>query len=357
MRTNLPRVIWALALSSALLSPAKIEDWQDPQGNVFKAEPAEALGPFALFRTPSGGGLRLPWRALSAADCVRFSEQAGEKPAPAARWADAQGELTGRLRGHLRQFVGVSPMQADLDGRPEPEIVILFFIDANQGSSWDMLTKSVTAYNALQARHPGRAAGVQFGMHQGGPDLYHGLAMRANLPWLLIDYAEQPRLTPLTKLAPGRGDCALYALSRDGVPIFAAHNPDDAAIAQFFVDADALLGLLQPGHPKSWADRAHHLSALHAARHPHDAAGPILVGNPLVPKGLSDRGIYRVAATIEVGADGKATGVTLRQEDSIPEAMRQPLAAALQRSAVFVPAVNQGQFVPGTYDYLIEVPR
>lgn len=357
MRTNLPRVIWTLALSSALLSPAKFEDWQDPQGNVFKAEPAEALGPFALFRTPSGGGLRLPWRALSAADCVRFNDQAGERTRPAARWADAQGELTGRLRGHLRQFVGVSPIQADLDSRPEPQILIVFFIDANQGSSWDMLTRSTTAYNALLERHPGQVAGVQFGMHQGGPQLYNSLALRANLPWLLLDYAEQPRLTPLVKLAPGRGDCALFALSRDGVPIFAAHNPDETAIAQFFVDAEALLSLLQPGHPKSWADRAHHLSALHAARHQLDRAGPILVGDPLVPKGLRDRDIFRVEARIEVGADGKATAVTVKDDGSIPAAMVPLLAQALQRSAVFVPAVDRGNFVPGTYDYLIEVPR
>jgi hypothetical protein len=355
MRLPLLRVIWALVLSSALLSSAKIEEWKDPQGNVFKAEPSEALGPFALFRTATGSGRRLPWRALTPADCVRFHAQAGDKPEAAARWDDAQGQLTGRLRGHLRQFAGTNLVNANLD-RSEPEILVVFFVDAAQGSSWDMLSKSTEPYQKLMEKNAGRTAGVQWGLHQGGPDLYNGLAMRANLPWLLISYSEQTRL-PLAKLAPGRGDCALYALSRDGVPIIAAVNPDEAAIAQFFTDVDALLGLLRPGNPLGWPDRAYYQSALQAERHKQDRAGPILVGNPLVPQGLRERNIFRVEAKIEVGADGKATAVTVKEDGSIPAAMVPALAKALQRSAVFVPAVDHGQFVAGTYDYLIEVPR
>jgi hypothetical protein len=356
MRLNLPRFVWALALSSALLCPAKFEDWKDPQGNVFKAEPAEALGPFALFSTPSGGGRRLPWRALSPADCVRFEEQVGPKPASAARWSDATGQLTGRLRGYVRQFDGANPLIADLANRPEPELLIVFYVDNDASKAWDLLNQSITPFQALQARHPGQIAGLQFGVHH-GEQQHSDMALRTNVPWLLVDYTEQRRLTPLFRLSPGRDEYALYALSRDGVPVFAALNPDEAAITQFFADADVLLTLLRPGNPHSWPDRAHHLSALQAARHAQDRAGPVLVGDPLVPKGLRERNIFRVEAKIEVGVDGKATAVTIKEDGSIPAAMIPALAKALQRSAVFVPAVDQGQFVPGTYDYLIEVPR
>jgi hypothetical protein len=357
MRLTSPRIIWALALSSALLCPAKIEEWKDLQGNAFKAEPVEALGPFALFRTQAGGGRRLPWRVLSPEDCVRFHEQAGTKPEAAARWSDAHGDMTGRLRGHLRQFTSANLVTADLDNRPEPQILIMFFVDAAQGSSWDMLTKATAPYNALVHKHPGQAAGVQYGKHQGGPELYNGLASRANLPWLLISYEEQSRINPLVRLAPGRGDCSLYALSRDGVPILALENPDEAAINQFFADVDALLGLMRPTNPKGWADRAHYLSALHAKRHLQDKAGPLLVGDPLVPRRLKEAGIFRVEARIEVGADGKVTSVTVTEDGSIPAKVIPDLAKPLQRSAVFVPAVDHGQFVSGTYDYLLEVPR
>ncbi len=357
MRLNPLRVIWALTLSSALLSPAKIEDWTDPQGKVFKAEPAEALGPFALFRTPTGGGRRLPWRALSHADCARFDAQAGTKPEPAARWDNAHGELTGRLRGQLRQFVGSNQVNADLAGRAEPEFLILFFVDAAQGSSWDMLSRSIAPFNALQERHP-QIAGVQFGVHhQGGPDLYNSLALRANLPWMLISYSEQPRLTTLTRLAPGRGECALYLLTRDGVPITAITNPDEAAINQFFIDIEAFLGLLLPTNPHSWADRAHYLAGLQLARHQQDRADPVLVGNPLVArtlKNLHERGIARVEATIEVGADGKATAVALKEDPALSAKLTSDLSKALQQFSVFAPAVDKGQFVAGTYRYQVE---
>lgn len=351
------RLLWILALTSALLAPADIEEWKDFQGNVFKAEPAEPLGPFALFRTATGSGRRLPWRALSAADCVRFEAQTGNKPDPAARWSDAHGQLTGRLRGQLREFVSSNLVNADTDNRPEPQLMILFFIDAAQGNSWDVLAKAIEPYQKLQQRHPGQVAGVQFGTHQGGPDLYNGLASRANLPWLLISYSEQTRITPLARLAPGRGDCALYLLSRDGVPIFAVNNPDDAALNQFFADVDALLGLMRPTNPQSWPDRAHYLSALHTNRHQQDSAGPILVGDPLVPSRLKGAGIFRVEAKIEVGADGKVTAVTVKEDGSIPAANIPHLANPLQRSAVFVPAVDQGKPVAGTYQYLLEIPR
>lgn len=356
MHSTLPRLIWVLALASALLCPAKIEEWKDHQGNAFKAEPAEALGPFALFRTATGSGRRLPWRALSAADCVRFDKQAGNKPAPAARWIDASGQLTGRLRGYLRTYQGVNLISADLNALPEPGVLIVFIVESSASASWEMLAKSIEPYRALLNRYPQQVAGLQFGVNHGQQE-HNDMALRANVPWLLVDYAEQRRIPALFRLSPGRSEFALFMLSRDGVPIFGASNPDEAAIRQFFVDADALLGLLRPSNTHGWPDRAHFVAALHAARHTQDKAGPILVGDPLVPLKLRERGIFRVAATIEVGADGKATAVTLKDDGSIPADLVPALTTPLQRASVFAPAVDHGQTVAGIYDYLLEIPR
>jgi len=356
MNLSLPRLLWVLALSAAFVAPAKIEDWKDAQGNAFKAEPDEAFGPFALFRTATGAGRRLPWRALTPADCVRFAEQVGSKPDPAARWIDANGQLTGRLRGHLGTFQDVNLVTADLAGRPEPQILIVFFVDNSASGSWEMLGKSLAPYQALLKKYPGQAAGIQYGINHGEQE-HNEMARRANVPWLLVDYAEQGRVMALSRLSPGRSDFALVVLSRDGIPIFASANPNEAAIAQFFVDADTLLGLLRPGNPLAWPDRAYFIAAQRAAQHKQDSVGPLLVGDPLVPQGLRDRGIFRVAARIEVGVDGKATAVSLKDENSIPASMGPALVKALQRSAVFAPAVDHGQPVPGVYDYLVEVPR
>jgi hypothetical protein len=219
-----------------------------------------------------------------------------------------------------------------------------------------MLAKSIEPYQVLLKRHPNQVAAVQFGANHGEQE-HNEMALRANVPWMLVDYAEQGRITPLFRLSPGRGEFAIFMLSRSGVPIFGVSNPDEAAVRQFFVDADALLGLLRPSNPHGWPDRAHFAGALHAARHPQDKAGPILVGDPLVPQKLKERGIFRVAATIEVGADGKATAVNLKDDGSIPADVVPALAKPLQRSSVFAPAVDHGQAVAGTYEYLLEIPR
>ena len=356
MRLPLARIVWSLALSSALLAPAKIEEWKDVQGNVFKAEPAEALGPFALFRTPSGAGRRLPWRALPHDECARFAEQAGVKPAPAARWSDANGELTGRLRGYLRTFEGVTPVVADETIFPEPELLIVFFVEASASGSWDMINKAMPLYEALRAKHGGQIAAVQYGVNHTVQD-HSDMILRTKAPWLLIEHSEQQRIPALFRLSPRRSEFAVYALSRDGVPIFGNTNPDETAVTQFFADANALLGLLRPGNPQSWPDRAHYQAAIQAKKHQQDKAGPVLVGNPLVASKLKQAGILRVEARIEVGADGKVTNVTVKDDGSIPANLIPQLAAPLQRSAVFVPAVDHGQFVAGTYDYVLETSR
>jgi hypothetical protein len=346
----------ALLLSALPLAPAAVQDWTDIQGNVFKAEPAEALGPFALFRTPTGGGRRLPWRALPTEECARFGEQLGQKPEPAARWSDATGELTGRLRGYLRSYEQVNLVTADLDSRPEPDILIVFFVENSASGSWDMINQAVPLYRALVDRHRGHVAAIQYGVNH-GPQEHGDMGLRANVPWMLVDYAEQQRITTLFRQSPRRSEFGVYALSRDGVPVFGANNPDAAAVTQFFTDANALLGLMRPTNPQSWPDRAHYLAAQHAREHANDQAGPILVGNPLVAARLKQAGIFRVEATIEVGADGKVTHVTLKDDGSIPAVNIPHLTGPLQRSAVFVPAVDHGKFVASTYHYLLEVPR
>jgi len=345
-----------VTLSSALLANAKIEEWKDPQGKVFKGEPAENLGPFALFRTISGTGIRFPWRVLPAADCVRFDQQLAGRPGPAARWSDATGQLTERLRGHLGVFEGVTLVNPKLELMPEPTLLMVFYVDNSASGSWDMINKSIQPYKELVAKYPGQIAAIQYGVNH-SPQEHSDVALRSQSPWPLVEYEDQRRIPSLFRLSPKRHEFAVFVVSRDGVPVFGASNPDETGVQKLFGDTDAMLGLLRPENPLGWHDRAHYLGALQASRHQQDQAGPVLVGNPLVAKGLRDRGIYRVAASLEVGADGKVTGVTLKEQESIPEAMRQPLAAALQRSAVFVPAVDHGTFVAGTYDYLVEVPR
>jgi len=350
------RIAWALLLSSAILSSAKVEPWADTQGNTFKGEPAEVFGPLAVFRTSSGGGRRLPWRLLSPADCVRFHEAVARKTPRADDWAKAKGLLTFDLLDRVKQRKDGPLVKASLAGRPEPLLLVTFFVDNSEGKSWDLLGQSSSPFQDLARKYSGQIEGIQFGINHSKEE-HNNMALHMNVPWLLVDYSDQGRIQLLLDHSPPKSEFRLVVFTRDGVPIFAANNPGPTEIQKLFADLGALLDLQRPDNSRTWADRAHYLTAIQPVLHRNDASGPILVGDPLVPQGLRDRKIFRVEARIEVGADGKATNVALKEDGGGPAAVTAALADALKKATVFVPAVDHGKLVAGTYDYLIEIPH
>jgi hypothetical protein len=110
---------FALAVSAIAAGP-KLEEWTDTQGNKFKGEASEALGPLAVFRTGQLTGRKLAFRFLTPPDCVRFYQATQNKPARAADWADAKSEVSADLRGHVTQLQGDKLVEFDVKGRPEP---------------------------------------------------------------------------------------------------------------------------------------------------------------------------------------------------------------------------------------------
>ena len=115
MRLSIPRIIWALILSAAVLAPAKVEPWTDIQGNTFKGEPAEEFGPLAIFRTASGGGRRLPWRA-----------RPGETADPYRVWLSEimlQQTTVQAVADYYRKFLARWPAVQDLAAAKEDEVL------------------------------------------------------------------------------------------------------------------------------------------------------------------------------------------------------------------------------------------
>lgn len=354
MSYPLVRILWALALSSAVLSSAKVEEWSDTQGTKFKGEPSEVLGPIAVFRTSSGGGRRFAWRMLSPADCVRFHDFVSKQPVRAENWSKATSALTSALNNRVKTRQGDKLVKASLAGRPEPLLVFAFFVDSGEGKSWEMLGQSLSPFQELAQKYPGQIEGVQYGLKHRKED-HDKMALHMNVPWLLADHPDQSRVQVLKDFSPRPGEFRLMVLTRQGVPLFSAANPGPDEIRRIFIDAGTLLELQRSDNPPTWPDRAHYLTAIQPIIHRNDAAGPVLVGDPLVPEGLRDRKVRRVEATIEVGADGKATAVSLKEDDSIPVALRPALAEALKNNTLFVAAIDHGKFVAGTYVYRLEI--
>jgi hypothetical protein len=344
--------------SLAPKTPAAFEEWKDTQGNSFTGEPVESLGPLALFRTPHNGGRMLAWRFLTPAECGRFYEQSRKTPPRAEDWTLGKGIISRELAGKVLRVQSDKLVPAETAGRPEPEFYVLFFANNGVSRSWDMLGHSGDNYYKLQQTNPNMVDGVFIGMRHTISE-HKNMALSMKLPWLVTDFYEQGTFDIINRFVPV-GDEDAYGLTvvtRDGVPVFSAISPDDTEVAKVFANLTALLELMRPGNPKSWPDRAHYQRAIQPAAYATGRVDPVLVGNPLVAKGLQERKITQVDAVIEVAADGAVAEVTIKPDTGVPANLIAPLSDALKKACVFVQAVDNGKSVAGTYHYHLEVPH
>ena len=360
MNRKITLMAGSLALASfggPALVQAAVEEWKDTQGASFRGEPVESLGPLALFQTKGGGGRPLAWRFLAPADIARFYEQTKGRAARADDWSQARSLISEEIAGRVSRVRDGKLVPAETKGAPEPEFYVLFYASAGASKSWDMVGHSADPMNRLKELYPGMVEGLFFGLRHKGFEQTN-MVVSMNFPGLVAVFSEQGKLNRIWELAPKEDDTyGVVVVTRDGVPLFFAQNPDDAPLAKLFADLTGLLELMRPGNPRGWQDRAFYLRAVQPVAFANGYAEPVLVGNPLVPEGLKKNGVARVDAQIDVGADGHVTNVTLNPEAAVPPKMAGPLAEALKKACVFVPAVDHGQFVAGHFHYYLEVPR
>jgi len=339
-----------IALFCSCLPPAasaKMEEWQDLQGNKFTGEPTELIGPFAIFRTGKVTGRRVALQLLAPQDCVRLNEALRNKPPRADKWANATGEATHELIGRVMQVNHDSLVPADLVSRPEPAVLLAVYSANAERFSWDMLTDAVPLFAKLRDTFPGQVDAVMYGVRHNQTE-HLNMAISRNVPWLVTSFYEQGLLDTLNRFVPDA--YSLVAFSRDGVPLFMANHPDTAATEQLFRDVSAFLDLIRPENPKSWAARTYYWKTVRPFEYSHGHADPMLIGNPLVKQGLVQRHVFHFEAEIQVAADGQVKDVKVLPDDMLPEKMAAPIADGLKK-AVFVPAIQDGTFVDGLYLY------
>jgi len=348
----------ALAASLALVSSAsaKPEDWQDTQGNSFRGEPVEVLGPLALFRTGPVAARRVQLRNLAPADCVRFHEAVSRTPARALDWSKAGSTVSRELLGSVFRVEKEKLESVDLKGRPEPEIFIVFYASHGIGESWGMMGRSEAHYQKLQKAFPNMIEAVFFGIGEDSWADHSKMAVGMNVPWLVTSLNGQSSMETISAFAPIEG-AGMTVLTRNGIPLLSAQPGDnEEAIKKVFADITVLLNALRPDNPRSWPDRAHYLRAVQQTTHRTGRADPLLVGDPFRADGLRQRGVLNFTAVVAFDADGKVTSVTLQPDGKYPEAMAAPLAEAL-RSIVIVPGVENGALVSGVYTYRFTTPQ
>ncbi|MDQ5977874.1 MAG: hypothetical protein QG602_846, partial [Verrucomicrobiota bacterium] len=350
-----PRTLLVLLILGVCARLHATSDWPDADGARFQGEPAALFGSLALFRTADPVLKRVPLRALSAEDCRRFHQALSSRPARAVRWTEAQGAVTRELNGSLKrlEYQYRRMILADLASRPEPELLVVIYGYHGDSGTWMLSNNIVPIHHRLQRVYPGLTATVFYGLWHNEEE-HERVTIQSWTPWLVTDFKRQKDMPALARRAPPDGS-SMVVMTRDGDLLLGARPLNLAAIRTFIDDLSDLVWVASPLNSRTWTDRAHYGRAVRALAYAHSDAGPELIGNPLRADGLRQRGVGRVAAKLELDAEGKVTAATLQSGSVVPEKLTAPLTDALKR-AVFLPAMTGGQPVASAYDYVLEVP-
>jgi hypothetical protein len=343
-------VATALAvLGLAPLAAAKAEEWKPLKGETITAEPSDVIGPWALF----DNGALLPLNLLSPEDCVRFYQYLQGKPARAENWAKAGSAISTELYGRLMHYSGNDLATDNENGRPEPEFYMVFFTDNDRNKSWNMLGGSTPAlYAKMMKDYPDDVQGFVFGVGEVLQDHYD-VATNTHGEWMFTNFDTEVEMRTLKKMIPSN----LYGLlfvTRDGIPLFGPEASSDDEIKATFAKVNGLLKHAANRDTRDWIARAYYFRAVQPVAFAHGHSDPLLIGNPLVAARLRQMKIYQVDATFKVAADGSITSVDVKPGTMPPETVKM-FNTGFQRGCLFVPAVDNGKFVDGTYEYHMQV--
>jgi hypothetical protein len=348
-RASVTGAMAAVAVGLVSATSARGDEWTDAQGKTFKATAVEALGPFAVFSEKPTVGRCLPVQALPLAELARFSTAVKNRPARAADWAHATSGLTAELRGHLEKVEQKQLVPFAVEGRPEPAIVVVLFLNQEAGDTWKLLWGSVDPISKLAKLPPGLVECVAYGSKYLPKEWARTVADVA-APWSLVRVDDRHQLTKLGEFVPRVGYGAIV-FTRDGVPLFGALDPDEDAVKAFWQRVISFVALLEPANPFSWRPLAHYRTAGKIAAHPTGRIEPELIGYAIRPGSLARQKIHAFDATLQVSADGIVTAVTeITAETAIPPKLHEAIVTTLKK-AVLVPALENGQPVASEFIY------
>ncbi|HUR57511.1 MAG TPA: hypothetical protein VM029_07370, partial [Opitutaceae bacterium] len=331
-------------------------EWRIVNGPTFRGEPVEALGPLMLFRTGATSSKFLPMRGFAPEDCVRFHQAVAARPARAGRWSDAKGEASGECIGKLQRAERGQLQKFDFAEVPEPELMIVLYGGRRQpeAAAPSYLMDNLAPFlNRVQRVYPGRVATIVWAVREANLNLRSLPNARS---WLVVDPGKQHTMKRLGGFAPGAG-FLMVLLTREGIPLLGAPANDVTEVMKFVDGASDMLWRLNPANPASARDRLHYLRAVRPVEFAGGKSEPQLLIQPLRVEALRQRGVARVEAKFQIGADGGVTEVELGPGSEMPAAFAAPLRDALRRSAVFLPAIAQGAAVPSAYDYSLQVEK
>ncbi len=335
---------------------AATSEWKDTKGATFRGEPVEALGPLLLFRTGAVSSKFLPMRIFSPEDCVRFHQAIASRPARAERWSEAKGQASGDCVGRLLRAEKGKLQPFNFASVPEPELLIVLYGGRripDTDSPTFLLDNLAPFISRVQRVYPGRVATVVW---MSRPSNVNVRSLPSAHAWLIADPNKLMDFKIAARFAPGEG-FGMVLMTREGIPLTGGPANDVGEVMTFVDHASDILWQLNPANPRSARDRLHYLRAVRPIEHAQGRAEPVLLIDPLRVEALRQRGVGRVEAAFEVGADGGVTGTEVLPASSIPPPLIAPNTEALRRNTIFLPAITQGAPVSGNFHYTLKVEK
>ncbi len=341
-------------LLPAVRAPAATSEWKDAKGATFRGEPVEALGPLLLFRTGAVSSKFLPMRIFSPEDCVRFHQAIAARPARAERWSEAKGQASSDCIGRLMRAEKGALQAFNFAAVPEPELLIVLYggrRNPDADSPTFLLDNLAPFIGRVQRVYPGRVATVVW---MSRPSNVNVRSLPSAHAWLIADPNKLMDFRVAARFAPGEG-FGMVLMTREGIPLTGGPANDVGEVMKFVDNASDILWQLNPANPRSARDRLHYLRAVRPVEHAQGRAEPMLLIDPLRVEALRQRGVARLEAKFEVGADGVVTAAELLPASQLPPPLAAPITEALRRNTIFLPAVAQGVPVSGTFHYALKI--
>lgn len=359
MKPSIP-LAFRLAIAAAFcaLAPAALarsQEWKNAKGQTFSAEPSEILGPWAVF----DDGSVVPLNLLSSEDCVRFYNGIKGKPTRADDWKNATSAISAEVYGRLLRYKGDAQSHTlvadDESGRQEPEFYIIFYTGNDNNHSWDLLGRSTPQlYATLMKDYPGLVQGFVYGSFENTQDHLNN-SMNTRGDWMYTVFDEEVRMKTIQRTVP-TNIYGILVLTRDGVPLFGPDSNTDDEVKETFSRFTQMLAHMLPNDPRVWRARAHYMTAVQPVAYADGHCDPLMMGNPLVDAALRQMKIHQLTAVFQVEANAAIKSVDVSSPDMTPAQIRQ-FSDGFKRACLFVPAVDHGKFVDGSYTFHFEVTR
>jgi hypothetical protein len=325
--------------------------WKTTDGNKFRGEPAGIIGPLAIFKTGKVDSSKILLTLLAPADCVRFYNELDALGIRGDDWANASGRITKEIYGAARHLDNGHLVEVSLDGVPEPEYVLLARAIYDRKRTWDVMKFAIDEYKSLKEQFPTKFEAFFHGERM-GELAYLEVATDINLPWLIPDLADRNRMDSIRELLPTNGP-ALLLVTRGGTIVAGTYKDDEAEVNKTMATIAQLFALDRRGAIASMKEREYFYRAVQPVEFASGSCDPLIVADPISREALKLAGVTKLEATIEVGADGSVTNLTMSEDNTLTEELSGNLSKALSR-ARFVPAVTNGEWVAGTFKYSLD---